>query len=611
MPPLRPHRPRPPAASGRPRGVRPRGSVLLAGALLAAGTAAAAQRPAPATQHAGATAAPPDGRDSARVLRDARRAQAAFELRRRGLLPESWIGGGRCDVRIGRFCYWYDEGAGDGPAEPPRIGAERDGLLARLAVARAAVADPWLIGQQVRYRLEHGAPDSALAALAGCAAAAGWCDALRGLVHHARGDAPAAASAFAAARGAMPSDARCAWTDIRLLLDGEARAAYEALPCAARDSVAERYWWLATPFFARGGNDRRNEHEARLALARLLADSRTPYTESWRDDLSELLVRYGWPERWSRRPAPLSQPGAVAIVGHDPSPAWHFAASAAARADPYAAAPDDWSLREPLAVERYAPPFARRLHDLPATAAVLRRGDSLLVVATYHAPEELAAAGGAGELTMALVREADAPRLLRAPLAPQGGALAALAPDRPYLLSLEILAGAAHAARARFAVRPPPVVAGFGISDLLLHEPAREAGEAAARPPLPPALDAVLATALGADRLRTPGRLGVYWELYGLPPGAGAVELTLTVGGNPPGWTARVWERLRRRPPRTPVHLRWTDVVVAEPGAPVARDITVELPALPAGRYELALRARDAAGGREVVARRTMTIERR
>src|SRR5207245_11797888 len=53
--------------------------------------------------------------DSLTTLRAARRAQATFEAIRRQHLPYgSGHAGGPCDLRIGRFCYWYD-----GDRKPP------------------------------------------------------------------------------------------------------------------------------------------------------------------------------------------------------------------------------------------------------------------------------------------------------------------------------------------------------------------------------------------------------------------------------------------------------------------------------------------------------------
>ena len=57
--------------------------------------------------------ASPPKPDSAAVRREARELQYQFELFRREHLPISEVGKDKCEVKIGRFCYWYD------PADPP------------------------------------------------------------------------------------------------------------------------------------------------------------------------------------------------------------------------------------------------------------------------------------------------------------------------------------------------------------------------------------------------------------------------------------------------------------------------------------------------------------
>src|SRR5260221_8467196 len=57
--------------------------------------------------------------DSAREVARAHAAQVSFERSRRSLLPPGQSSGGRCDVRLGRFCWWYDGIA-------PRLPAERE-----------------------------------------------------------------------------------------------------------------------------------------------------------------------------------------------------------------------------------------------------------------------------------------------------------------------------------------------------------------------------------------------------------------------------------------------------------------------------------------------------
>ena len=60
--------------------------------------------------------------DSVRSARHARDAQAGFERLRRANLPWEGGSGDRCEVRLGRYCWWYDEST---PSLPP----ERDAIV--------------------------------------------------------------------------------------------------------------------------------------------------------------------------------------------------------------------------------------------------------------------------------------------------------------------------------------------------------------------------------------------------------------------------------------------------------------------------------------------------
>src|SRR4051812_42006325 len=76
--------------------------------------------------------------DSIATLLKARVAQRKFEQVRRANLPiTDAYPSSRCDVRVGRFCYWHDEDFVP-PREPERTAAERKKFLARLADAGAA-----------------------------------------------------------------------------------------------------------------------------------------------------------------------------------------------------------------------------------------------------------------------------------------------------------------------------------------------------------------------------------------------------------------------------------------------------------------------------------------
>src|SRR3989475_6925738 len=106
----------------------------------------------------------------------------------------------------------------------------------------------------------------------------------------------------------MPAEERCQWSDLSSLLDGDLRKRYRALPCAERDRLGARLWWLARPLLSQTGNDRRSEHFARLAVVRLMREARTAYGLSWGGDLTEITLRYGWPRWWTQAPPPRHGP---------------------------------------------------------------------------------------------------------------------------------------------------------------------------------------------------------------------------------------------------------------------------------------------------------------
>ena len=66
------------------------------------------------------------------ALKRARAAQASFEFTRRYELPERGGSSGRCDVHLGRFCWWYDEAATVLPPESKTVARRRATLIARL-----------------------------------------------------------------------------------------------------------------------------------------------------------------------------------------------------------------------------------------------------------------------------------------------------------------------------------------------------------------------------------------------------------------------------------------------------------------------------------------------
>ena len=154
-------------------------------------------------------------------------------------------------------------------------------------------------------------------------------------------------------------------------------------------------------------------------------------------------------------------------------------------------------------------------------------------------------------------------------------------------------------ARARYGVilpRRPPYHA--AISDLLLFDPPDS---------LPATLDAVVPHAHGSTRVLADRKLGVFWELYGVDPAAGAVAVSLTLARQGTGWLRRAVESLGLAGPRRDVRLEWQEVPETEAIAP--RTLAIDLSGLAPGRYLLEV-AVTPAGAETVTAQREITIAR-
>jgi hypothetical protein len=381
----------------------------------------------------------------------------------------------------------------------------------------------------------------------------------------------------------MSASERCEWTDITLLLEGEARKRYDKLPCAEREAFERRFWALARPLHLWPANDRRTEHFARVTMAELQAASRSPHDLSWGDDMHELMLRYGWSRRWSREPPSMSDPGRPHIVGYEPTPQFDFVPAPRAVLEPHAAEADDWSLRDPLAHTRYAPDYAKAFKGLEHQVALFRRGDSTIVVAAFDLRRDTVFAHGAIDAALA-VAPASAPESVAVVTRRDSAAHAALrltVPHDTLIVSVEARDSAdGHLARARLVSRRP-LAAGtrVTVSDLLLLEHADS---------LPESLDEAAQRARGTMRVSATAPLGVYWEMYGVDPSGETLEYTLTVSREGTPWYRRAAERAGLVDRRAPVHMKW-DEPSARPGAARSRALAVDLSTLAEGRYRLEL----------------------
>ena len=587
----------------RPSLARP--ALVLLGLVAGLAAVARAQRSAPAGRDARA--------DSLSELRHARDAQERFERLRQMHLPQTHRVAVRCDVRVGRYCYGYDESDELPPDEPPRIRSAREALLAELARrAERIPGDAWLAGQRVRYLVEAGRAAEAVAVADGCRSdEPGWCASLAGLALHAGGQTLRADSAFAAALGAMADDERCEWSDMSPLLAGELHRRYRATACRDRAALEERIWWLARPFLASAGNELRTEHYARLTTARLYDQARNPYNPSWGRDAREVLVRYGSPAGWSRdrfAESHVSGGAGPRITGYEPSPSYYFFPALRAVEAPENAEPDDWSLRDPMARARYALPETRRLADVESQVALFRRGDSTLAAVAYAITARQEArvatfAGAAAEVALALARDERTPPVIaRTPGGATRGTLTAVAPWRPTLVAVEATSadgrGAARDRRGTGAASPASA-SGVALSDVLLLDGAAEP---------PGTLADALPRALPSVRLRRPLTVGLFWEVYGLAGRTEAVSVSLAVNRERASWKRRWGESLRlaRRP--APVRLRW-DARPDDPRQVGTGGVTLGVAELSPGTYAIEVTLRTPAGDSARAVRRVV-IER-
>lgn len=529
--------------------------------------------------------------DSVALLRRAVSAQAEFErIRRRHLPWTEYRSGNPCDERIGRFCLWHhDEDEDDEdwtpPQEPAAVVRARDGLLATLAATAARLpGDHWVAGQRVRYLVDAERTDEARQAARACRAEGWWCLALLGFASHAARDYAAADSAFDAALAVMPAARRRAWTDLRVLLEGPDERAYRRLADAQRTAAERRFWWLADPLWMQPGNDRRSEHFARHVLDLLQPRTKSVENLAWGWDLRELLLRYGWPVGWERmRPNHPLQPEPPGIVTQYAPNARVFLPAFTFLAEPARIEPAAWPLKVKRARTEYAPVYARRFVELQHQLAVFRRGDSALVVAAYRTPlDTLPDDSTAAEAALLVAGdETGELHVARDSVRAERGALQVRVPPRPAVVSVEVLATPARAARARYGVQLAPLAPGrAAVSDVLLFD---------ALGPLPNSLEEALPFARPGGCLRPGERVGIYWEAYGLQPDTAGLPVAVSLRRGTGGWARRTAERLGLLGVDEPVQLRWRD---APPGAAdaFARAVLLTIPErLDAGDYLLEL----------------------
>jgi len=522
-------------------------------------------------------------KDSAALSRRTRDLQAGFERRRRHLLPTFYTGiADRCLI-VGRFCEWHPNLQEDVvPEEGKEIRLARAELLRALAKASATLpGDDWIVGQRIRYLTETH--DSAAIGVArSCRASKWWCEALLGLALHVNGDFAAADSAYSSALEDMPALTRCHWTNLSPLLDDDIRGTYRKMPCDQRDSVNGRIWWVADPLFMTPGNERRTEHFSRMVHTALWKDAANTYGTSWGGDLAELMLRFGWAEKWTQQPVTSSYSQAQpSVTGHEREPGFHFFLT---QRPPDSLAQIVDSLFDVYQFpprEQYAPPYARSLVRLDAQVARFRRGDSTRVVAAFDVSADTVF--GTRKFAAALVAMGDelaTPAKADVAESPAKSVLTVMTPWKSQLIGVELLAhDSAGAARWRSGFAEIPLDSNrISVSDLLFVDGGTS---------LPADLSEAIGRTHGGTKFRRDTKIGLFWELYGLTPADSTLPISLTITPIDQGLLRRTFRALRIAPKLTPLNIRWQENGAS--GVLSPRSVMLDLSLVPAGKYAVKL----------------------
>jgi hypothetical protein len=547
-------------------------------------------------------------------IEELRAAQEGFETfrRRNARAFELRTGPDRCDERVGRFCYWYDEDSPKPPPEADRVIEARDRLIGQIdSVARLYPNDRWLSGQRVRYLTDAERYDDAVKAAQTCTAGGWWCPALQGFAFHVAGRFEEADSAYERALRLMSGTEQCNWRDLKLLLADDQLRRYREQPCQQRRGLENRIWWLSRPMLSGRGNDARTEYYSRMMMALFVEDAPSAYAMGFDFDERELTLRYGWPIAWTRAPGNTPYGAEPSLVGHERTPAHPMIPARGVLDNPASSDSAGWRSKGiPPVRARYAPVYAERLLSLEHQSALLRRGDSALVVTAFSFSSDAAMmqAARADSVSAALVLtrgdEKDAV-VVRGDARTGRGTLTSQSGWGSMLMSLEVGAPSRRTlSRARYGVRrSDSQQSTLQVSDVVLYEPYDS---------LPRTIEDVLPHMRTSERIPEGSRVGLFWEAYNVDVATQGLDVSITVapeasGGG--GWVTRGLRALRRVREAQPVSVGIRDFVAR--GATVtSRSVEVDLSTLSPGRYQLQLELN--AGAANVVrVERTITILRR
>jgi hypothetical protein len=330
------------------------------------------------------------------------------------------------------------------------------------------------------------------------------------------------------------------------------------------------------------GNERRTEHFSRVMHTALQKDAANTYGSSWGGDLNELILRFGWAEKWTQEwPNSYMAQVRPAVTGHEREPGFHFFLTQQP-SDSVARIVDSlFDIHQFPPGEQYSPTYARAFVGLDAQVARFRRGDSTRVVAAYDMTTDTIF--GRRPFAAALIAmrdESTLPSKSEVAESPGKNVLAVTTPWKSQLVGVELLArDSAGAARWRSGLTEIPLDSGrISVSDLLFVDGA---------PALPADLDDAVAHAHGGTKFRRDTKVGLFWELYGKTPPDSALPISLTITPIDEGLLRRVFRALRIAPKPTPLNIQWQENGAS--GILSARSVLLDLSLVPAGKYAVKL----------------------
>jgi hypothetical protein len=399
----------------------------------------------------------------------------------------------------------------------------------------------------------------------------------------------------------------------------------QQLGCGFESMLEKRFWWLSDPLWAVPGNERRSEHIVRTIQMKLHDEIlRAAWRSNHTQDHQVRVIAGGVPNSWETRVRVVGRGGVVGTqlqenTGGYVTGGYAFTPTDAQLQDPVHTTAEDWAVewdRPRLVKSALTGPgrpvqVLERMHTrepylpLEHQVAVLRRDGRLRVLAAARPPmllssyETVWAALAMGRpldmrLQMAGASMGDAGDMRASidvdlPKAVQQAGYPWSASDGEWMASFEVIAEDFRA-RARQGVPAPPLVDGFGLSDLVLVDDRYERQRL-------PLLDAML----GTSDLSGRSSVGVYFEVYGVGPDE-ALEIVLSAEPAERSLLARVTDAVRLRGGGS-LAVRFQENALLTAPDRTERHVTVSLSSLESGTYELFVTVRRANGTTATAAR--------